>query len=177
MPTIGNPHLQLECSMLGTGAHQVGRCCRWQLQSEQDGEWIQGSHHQRLDWWQRYLVPLWKYKQAREEWQNHEMIIEKLQERIQPKGRNQRNRYKSGLDCFREMTGIISEFWTELKRMSELARNKSIRCNDHKPAMPAWMATWRGTYVLDLQQGQRPKNQGPQTYCQMLNTPWRSTTT
>ena len=38
----------------------------------------------------------------------------------------------SHLDHFRQTTVSFSEFWTELKRKFELARNKSTRCNDHK---------------------------------------------
>ena len=55
---------------------------------------------------------------------NHELIMERLKEKIQPKGRNQRNKYKSDLDHFRQTTESFSEFWTELKRKFELARNK-----------------------------------------------------
>ena len=60
------------------------------------------------------------------------MNMERLKERIQPKGRNQRNKYKSELDHFRQTTESFSEFWTELKRKFELARNKSTRCNAHQ---------------------------------------------
>ena len=49
--------------------------------------------------------------------------MERLKERIQPKGR---------LDCFRQTTENFSEFLTELKRRFELARNKSTRCSDHQ---------------------------------------------
>ena len=63
---------------------------------------------------------------------NHELIMERLKEKIQPKGRNQRNKYKSDLDHFRQTTESFSEFWTELKRKFELGKNKSTRCNDHK---------------------------------------------
>ena len=63
---------------------------------------------------------LHKCKWTRDEWQNHDMIMERL------------NKYKSDLNHFRQTTGIFSEFWTELKRKFELARNKSTRCNDHK---------------------------------------------
>ena len=45
---------------------------------------------------------LHKYKWTRGEWQNHDMIMERLKERIQPKGRNQRNNYKSDYDHFRQ---------------------------------------------------------------------------
>ena len=58
--------------------------------------------------------------------------MERLKEKIQPKGRNQRNKYKSDFDHFRQTTESFSEFWTELKRKFELARNTSTRCNDHK---------------------------------------------
>ena len=58
--------------------------------------------------------------------------MERLKEKIQPKGRNQRNKYKSDLDHFRQTTESFSEFWTELKRKFDLAKNKSSRCNDHK---------------------------------------------
>ena len=58
--------------------------------------------------------------------------MERLKEKIQPKGRNQRNKYKSDLDHFRQTTERFNEFWTELKRKFELAKNKSTRCNDHK---------------------------------------------
>ena len=75
---------------------------------------------------------LHKYKWTRDEWQNHELIMERLKEKIQPKGRNQRNKYKPDLDHFRQRTERFSEFWTELKRKFKLARNKSTRCNDHK---------------------------------------------
>ena len=75
---------------------------------------------------------LHKYKWTRDEWQNHELIMERLKVKIQPKGKNQRNKYKSDLDHFRQTTESFSEFWTELKRKFELARNKSTRCNDHK---------------------------------------------
>ena len=34
------------------------------------------------------------------------MIMERLKERIQPKGRNQRDKYKSDLDHFRQITEI-----------------------------------------------------------------------
>ena len=49
---------------------------------------------------------LCKYKWTREEWQNHEMIMESLKEKIQSKGRNQRNKYKSDLDHFRQSTEL-----------------------------------------------------------------------
>ena len=75
---------------------------------------------------------LHKYKWTRDEWQNHELIMDRLKEKIWPKGRNQRNKYKSTLDHFRQTTENFSEFWTELKRKFELARNKSTRCNDPK---------------------------------------------
>ena len=75
---------------------------------------------------------LHKYKWTRDERQNHDLIMERLKEKIQPKGRNQRNKYKSDLYCFRQTTESFSEFWTELKRKFELARNKSTRCNDQK---------------------------------------------
>ena len=45
---------------------------------------------------------------------------------------NQRNKYKSDLDHFRQTTESFSDFWTELKRKFDLARNKSSRDNDHK---------------------------------------------
>ena len=38
----------------------------------------------------------------------------------------------SDLDCFWHTTESFSEFWTELKRRFELARNKSTKCNDHQ---------------------------------------------
>ena len=47
-------------------------------------------------------------------------------------GKGKRNKYKCDLDHFRQTTESFSEFWTELKRKFELARNKSTRCNDHK---------------------------------------------
>ena len=75
---------------------------------------------------------LHKFKWTRDEWQNHEMIMERLKEKIQPKGRNQRNKYKSDLDHFRQTTDSFSEFWTEVKRKFELAGNKSTRCTDHR---------------------------------------------
>ena len=74
---------------------------------------------------------LHKYKWTRDEWQNYEPIMERLKEKIQPKDRNQRNKYKSDLDHFRQTTENFSEFWTELKRKFELARNKSTSCIDH----------------------------------------------
>ena len=58
---------------------------------------------------------LCKYKWTRDEWQNHEMIMERLKERIQSRGRNQRKKYKSELDHFRQTTESFSEFWTELR--------------------------------------------------------------
>ena len=58
--------------------------------------------------------------------------MERLKEKIQPKGRNQRNKYKSDLDYFWQTTESFSEFWTELKRKFEPARNKSTQYNDHK---------------------------------------------
>ena len=59
------------------------------------------------------------------------MIMDRLKERIQPKGRNQRNKYKSDLDHFRRTVESFNEFWTELKGKFEPVRNKSIRCSDH----------------------------------------------
>ena len=56
------------------------------------------------------------------------MIMERLKERTQPKGRNQRNKYKSDLDHFRQTTESFIEFWHELKRKFELVRNKSNSC-------------------------------------------------
>ena len=53
---------------------------------------------------------LHKYKWARDEWQNYELIMERLKEKIQPKSRNQRNKYKSDLDHFRQTTESFSEF-------------------------------------------------------------------
>ena len=41
---------------------------------------------------------LHKYKWTEEEWQNHGLIMERLKEKVQPKGRSQRNKYKSDLD-------------------------------------------------------------------------------
>ena len=35
---------------------------------------------------------LCKYKWTREEWQNHELIMERLKAKIQPENRNQRNK-------------------------------------------------------------------------------------
>ena len=64
-----------------------------------------------------------KYKRTRNEWQNHDMIMHRLKERIQPNGRNERNKYKSDLDHFRQTTGSFSQFLTEPKRKFELARN------------------------------------------------------
>ena len=75
---------------------------------------------------------LHKYKWTRNEWQNHELVMERLEEKIKPKGRNQRNKFKSDLDHFRQTTESFSEFWTELKRKFELARTKLTRFNDHK---------------------------------------------
>ena len=46
---------------------------------------------------------------------------QRLKEKIQPKGRNQRKKYKSDLGHFRQTTESFSEFWTELKRKFELA--------------------------------------------------------
>ena len=43
---------------------------------------------------------LCKYKQTREEWQNHKMIMKRLKDRMQPKGRNQRNKDKSATRLF-----------------------------------------------------------------------------
>ena len=73
---------------------------------------------------------LHKYKWTRDEWQNNGLIMKRLKEKIQPKGRNQRNKYKSDLITLGKQQSF-SEFWTELKRKFELARNKSARCNDH----------------------------------------------
>ena len=75
--------------------------------------------------------------------------------KIQPKGRNQRNKYKSDLDHFRQTTESFSEFWTEMQRKFELARKKSTRCNDHKncsACLDGYIE--KGTDVIDLQQGQ-----------------------
>ena len=80
--------------------------------------------------------------------------MERLKEIIQPKGRNQEINM-SDLDHFRQTTESFSEFWTELKRKFELARNKSTRCNDHKTlqCLLRWLHGG-GTEVIDLQQGQ-----------------------
>ena len=59
---------------------------------------------------------LHKYKWTRDEWQNHEMIMKRLKEKILPKCRNLRSKFKSDLDHFRQTTQSFSEFWTELKR-------------------------------------------------------------
>ena len=45
-----------------------------------------------------------KYKWRRDEWQNHEMIMERLKGKIQAKGKNQINKYESDLDHFRQTT-------------------------------------------------------------------------
>ena len=44
------------------------------------------------------------HKWTRDKWQNHDMIMEWLKERIQSKGRNQRNKCKYALDHFRQTT-------------------------------------------------------------------------
>ena len=45
---------------------------------------------------------LCKYTWTKEEWQNQEMIMERPEERMQPKGRNQRKKYQSELDHLRQ---------------------------------------------------------------------------
>ena len=81
------------------------------------------------------------YKWTRDEWQSHDMITERLKERIQPKGRNQRNMYKSVFDHFRQKTESFIEFWTELKRKFELARISQPGEMTTETAVSAWMAT------------------------------------
>ena len=58
--------------------------------------------------------------------------MERLKEKKTAKWWELRNKYKSDLDHFRQTTLSFSEFWTELKRKFELARNKSTRCNNHR---------------------------------------------
>ena len=78
------------------------------------------------------LQLLYKYTWLDEEWWDFDTLLQRFKERIQPKGRNQCNKYKSELDHFRQTTETFTEFYTELKRKFELAKNKSTRCTTHK---------------------------------------------
>ena len=131
MPIIGNPVFNWSAPCLEQ------ELIRWEdvaddnCQSKQNRNEFKAALIRGLigDKGTQYLC---KFKWTREELQNHELIIERLKEKIQPKGRNQRNKYKSDLDHFSQTTESFSEFWTELKRKFELARNRSTRCNDHR---------------------------------------------
>ena len=61
------------------------------------------------------------------------MVLQRFKVKIQPKGRNQRNIYKSGLSHFRQTLETVTEFWTELKRKFELAKGTTnIQCEEHR---------------------------------------------
>ena len=69
------------------------------------------------------------------------MIMERLKEKIQQKGRNQRTKHKSDLDHFRQTTESFNEFWTELKRKFEQLVTSQPGAMTTKTAVPALMAT------------------------------------
>ena len=101
MPTIGNPIFNWNAP-----------CLEQQLIRPEDGVDDSFRVNNADNDFKAALIRSWigvkgtqyllKYKWTREEWQNHEMIMERLKERIQPKIRNQRNKYKSDLDHFRQ---------------------------------------------------------------------------
>ena len=74
-----------------------------------------------------------KYTWADGEWDNSKLILERFKEKIQPKGRCQRNKYRSELSHFRQTIETFPEFYTELKRKFELAKGTTTTlCDNHK---------------------------------------------
>ena len=63
-----------------------------------------------------------KYTWADGEWDSSKLILERFKEKIQPKGRCQRNKYRSELSHFRQTIETFPEFYTELKRKFELTK-------------------------------------------------------
>ena len=56
-----------------------------------------------------------------------------FKEKIQPKGRCQRNKYRSELSHFRQTIETFPEFYTELKRKFELTKGiTTTLCDNHK---------------------------------------------
>ena len=61
------------------------------------------------------------------------MVLQRFSDKIQPKGRNQRNKYRSEFNHFRQTSETFTEFWTELKRKFELAKcTTNIQCEGHR---------------------------------------------
>ena len=67
-----------------------------------------------------------KYEWKEGEREDNKTIIERFKAKIQPKGRNQRYKYRSELRCFRQTPYSFTEFWTELKRKFNLAKKKKL---------------------------------------------------
>ena len=104
MPTIGNPIFNWSAPCLKQ------ELIRWEDVVD-DNFRVNKTENEFKAWiGDKGTQYLCKYKWARDEWQNHELIMERLKEKIQPKGRNQRNKYKSDLDHFRQTTENFSEF-------------------------------------------------------------------
>ena len=76
-----------------------------------------------MDWETEGTQYLHKHKWTSDEWQNHEMIMERLKEKYSQKIGTKEMNISLDLDHFRQTTESFSEFCTELKRKFELARN------------------------------------------------------
>ena len=74
-----------------------------------------------------------KNKWEEGEWENGDLVIQRLKDRKQPKSRNQKKKYRSELSHFKQTSETFTEFWTELKRKYEIAKGTTnIQCEEHR---------------------------------------------
>ena len=74
-----------------------------------------------------------KSKWAEDEWENGDLVLQNLKDKIQPKGRSQKNEYRSEHSHFRQTSKIFTEFWTKLKRKYKLIKcTINIQCEEHR---------------------------------------------
>ena len=74
-----------------------------------------------------------KYQWTEGEWENGDLVLQRFKDKIQPKGRSQRNKYRSELGHFRQTSETFTEFWTELKGEFEFAKGTTnIQCKEQR---------------------------------------------
>ena len=134
MSKIGNPDFQLECTITRKGIHQVQKSGQKQLYStphkttnrEKQGSflrgWIGDIGEEKLE----------SFNWTDDNFYNPDEILEILQQVIQPSTIAQSNKYKKDLITYRQTTETFSQFFVELKRRYDLAKdNSKYLCREH----------------------------------------------
>ena len=132
MPTIGKPELIWDVPCLEQELIRWESVALYNFKINKTGEdhkavcirgWVGDKGTQFLR----------KYKWPEGKWENGDLVLQRFEDKIQPKGRNQRNKYRSDLSHFRQTLETFTEFWTELTRKFELAKGTTnIQRDEHR---------------------------------------------